>query len=64
MLRVLGHIYCEDRLRHLRVFRLEKSRLWGDLTVAFRYLMETYNQDRDQLFSRVYSYRTWGTVLN
>ena len=47
MLRVLGHIYCEDRLRHLRVFRLEKSRLWGDLTVAFRYLERTYNQKGD-----------------
>lgn len=37
------HISCEDRLRELGLFRLEKRKLWRDLTVAFQYLKgETY----------------------
>ncbi|KAK4821670.1 hypothetical protein QYF61_027138 [Mycteria americana] len=60
MIRGMEHLSCEDRLRELGLFSLEKRRLWGDLITAFQYLKGAYKKDGDRLFSRACCDRTRG----
>jgi len=57
IIRGLEHLSCEERLRELGLFSLEKRRLQGDLIVAFQYLKEAYKQEGERLFVRVESGR-------
>ncbi|GAB0181713.1 hypothetical protein GRJ2_000636600 [Grus japonensis] len=56
----LEHLSCEDRLRELGLFSLEKRRLQGDLRAAFQYLKEAYRKAGEGLFIREHSDRTRG----
>ncbi|PKU40639.1 hypothetical protein llap_9060 [Limosa lapponica baueri] len=60
MIRELEHLSCEDRLRELGLFILEKTSLQEDLLVAFQYLKGAYREDGDKLFSRACCDRTMG----
>jgi len=60
MIRGLQSLSCEDTLRELGLFSLEKRRLRCDLTAAFQYLKGAYRKDGEGLFTRVCSDRSRG----
>ena len=41
MIKRLEHFSCDERLKELDFFSLEKQRLWEDLIVAFQYFLLT-----------------------
>jgi len=58
MIRGLEHLSCEDRLRELGLFSLEKRRLQRELLAAFQYLKWAYRKDGDNLFNKACCDRT------
>jgi len=63
MIRGLEHLSCEERLRDLGLFSLEKSRLQGNLIAAFQYLKRAYKKDGDKHFSKACGDRTRGNAF-
>ena len=64
MIQGMEHLSCEDSLKELRLFNMEKRRLQGDLIVAFQYLKGSCKEEGDRLFSRFWFHRTWEMVSN
>ncbi|KAK4818784.1 LOW QUALITY PROTEIN: hypothetical protein QYF61_019130 [Mycteria americana] len=60
MITGLEQLSCEDGLRELRLFRLEKRKLWEHLRAAFQYLKGAYRKDGEGLLIRDCSDRTRG----
>jgi len=60
MIQGLEPLCCEERLRELGLFSLEKRSLQGDLIAAFQYLKGAYKKDGEQHFSKACSDRTRG----
>ena len=60
MIQGLEHLSCEERLRELGLFRLQKRILWGDLTEAFKNVKGGYKKAGEALFTRTCSDRTRG----
>ena len=57
-IQIVEHLSYKNRLRELRLFSLEKRRLWEDLEVAFQYLKGDKKKEGGRFFSSVCSDRT------
>lgn len=60
MIKGLGSLPYEDKLRELGLFSLEKRRLRGDLITMYYCLRGSYKEDGDSLFTRCHMEKTRG----
>lgn len=52
MSRGMEHLFCEERLRQLGLFNLEKERPCDDLVAASQYLKGADEKNGERLFTR------------
>ncbi|GAB0178949.1 opsin-3-like [Grus japonensis] len=62
MIKGLGSLPYEERLRALGLFSLEKKRLRSDLITMFQYLKGGYKEDGDSFFTRSHMEKMRGIV--
>jgi len=60
MIRTMEHLSCEERLRELGLFSLEKRRHRGDVVAPFQCLKADYKKDGEGLLTRAWSDGTRG----
>ena len=53
MIHIMEHLSYMDKLIELGIFSLDKSRLQGNLVVAFQSLAGGHKKEEDRLFGRV-----------
>ncbi|KAK4824794.1 hypothetical protein QYF61_019462 [Mycteria americana] len=58
IIRGLERVSCEEKLRELGLFSLEKRRLRGDFVAACQHIKVAYKKDGEKLFTRACSGRT------
>jgi len=59
-IRGLKDLFYEERLRELRLFSLEKRKVWGHHIAAFQYLKGAYKEAGEGIFTRACHDRTKG----
>lgn len=60
IIRGLGHLSCGKRLKELRLFSLQRRKLWEDLITDIPYIKGPYKKTRERLFTKAYSDRIRG----
>lgn len=60
MIRGMGQLCCEERLRELGLISMEKRRFWVDLIMTFQDLKRACKKDVEGLFTSTCSDRTKG----